>query len=148
MPTEQARLPGHSELPLARKLGIGPGDEIAVIGAPDSFYAELGELPDVTLHTDLADSAFYDVIMAFSTSRDDLEADLPRMRAGMAPTCRLWIAWPKRESRVATDMSDEAVREVALPVGLVDTKVIAVDQTWTAVRLVNRRDSRLPKPTS
>jgi hypothetical protein len=64
------------------------------------------------------------------------------MRAVMAPACGLWIAWPKRASKVPTDMSDDAVREIALPTGLVDNKVCAIDSTWTALRLVIRRENR------
>ena len=94
------------------------------------------------LHTELADDAHYDVIVDFETERADLEADLPRLRAVMAPACGLWIAWPKRASKVPTDMSDHVVREIALPTGLVDNKVCAIDATWTALRLVIRRENR------
>ena len=73
---------GYSGTPLPRKLGISDGDEVALIGAPERFEDTLGELPDVaSLHTDLADDARYDVIVAFMTRRADLEADLPRLRA-------------------------------------------------------------------
>jgi hypothetical protein len=134
---------GYSGTPLAKKLGIGEGDEIAVIGAPEPFEVTLGELPDVaSLHTDLADDARYDVILAFVTERAELEAELPRLRARMAPACGLWIAWPKRASRLPTDMTDQVVRDVALPTGLVDNKVCAIDETWSALRLVIRRQNR------
>ncbi len=107
---------GYSGTPLPRKLGISDGDEVALIGAPERFEDTLGELPDVaSLHTDLADDARYDVIVAFMTRRADLEADLPRLRARMAPACGLWIAWPKRASRLPTDLTDEVIREVVLP---------------------------------
>ena len=103
----------------------------------------LGELPEVAaLHTDLADNARYDVIVAFMTARAELEAELPRLRSVMAPACGLWIAWPKKASRVPTDMTDNAVREIAVPAGLVDNKVCAIDQVWTALRLVIRRVNR------
>ncbi len=94
------------------------------------------------LHTELADDAHYDVIVDFETERADLEADLPRLRAVMAPACGLWIAWPKRASKLPTDMTDDVVREIALPTGLVDNKVCAIDATWTALRLVIRRENR------
>jgi hypothetical protein len=100
-------------------------------------------LPEIaSLHTDLADDARYDVIVTFVTARAELEAELSRLRAVMAPACGLWIAWPKRAARVPTDMSDDAVREIALPTGLVDNKVCAIDSTWTALRLVIRRENR------
>jgi hypothetical protein len=134
---------GYSQTPLPRKLGIGADDEVALIGAPDAFYDALGALPEVSaLHTDLADDARYDVIIAFVTERAELESELPRLRSRMAPACGLWIAWPKRASRVPTDMTDEVVREVALPTGLVDNKVCAIDQIWSALRLVIRRENR------
>jgi hypothetical protein len=134
---------GYSGTPLPVKLGIGEDDEVALIGAPERFEDTLGDLPGVaSLHTDLADDARYDVIVAFMTRRSELEAELPRLRARMAPACGLWIAWPKRASGVPTDLTDDVVREVALPTGLVDNKVCAIDQTWTGLRLVIRRENR------
>ncbi len=134
---------GYSGTPLPRKLGIGDGDEIALIGAPERFEDTLGDLPDVaSVHTDLADEARYDVIVTFITQRAELEAELPRLRGRMAPTCGLWIAWPKRSSRVPTDMTDQVIRDVALPTGLVDNKVCAIDDTWSGLRLVIRRENR------
>jgi hypothetical protein len=136
---------GHSLTPLPRKLGIGPGDSVLVIGAPDWLADLLSGLPEVAaLHTDLAAAERHDVIVAFVTERAELEADLPRLRSVMAPACGLWVAWPKRAARVPTDMTDGAVREIALPTGLVDNKVCAIDATWTALRLVIRRESRPP----
>jgi len=132
----------YAGTPLPRKLGIGDGDGVALIGAPERFEDTLGELPDVSLHTDLADDMRYDVIVAFITERAELEAELPRLRARMAPACGLWIAWPKRASRVPTDMTDQVIREVALPTGLVDNKVCAIDDTWSGLRLVIRRENR------
>jgi hypothetical protein len=141
--TQQA---GYSGTPLPRKLGIGEGDELALIGAPEGFADSLlGELQEaVVLHTDLADDALYDVIVAFVTWRAELEADLDRLRARMAPACGLWIAWPKRASKVPTDMTDQVVRDIALPTGLVDNKVCAIDEIWSALRLVIRRELRQP----
>jgi hypothetical protein len=134
---------GYSGTPLPVKLGIGSGDELALIGAPERFEDTLGDLPDVaSLHTDLADDARYDVIVAFMTQRSELEDQLPRLRARMAPACGLWIAWPKRASGVPTDLTDNVVREVALPTGLVDNKVCAIDQTWSGLRLVIRKQNR------
>jgi hypothetical protein len=129
--------------PLAVKLGIGENDAVALIGAPEWFEDMLGKFPDLaSLHTDLLDEARYDVIVAFVTQRAELEAELPRLRARMAPACGLWIAWPKRASKVPTDITDHVVREIALPTGLVDNKVCAIDQTWTGLRLVIRRENR------
>jgi hypothetical protein len=134
---------GYSGTPLPRKLGIGADDTVAVIGAPDSFADTLGPLPEIAaLHTDLADDARYDVIVDFVTQRAELEASLPRLRSVMAPACGLWIAWPKKASRSPTDLTDQVIRDVALPTGLVDNKVCAIDATWSGLRLVIRRELR------
>jgi hypothetical protein len=134
----------YSAIPLARKFGIGEDDEVALIGAPEGFADRLrvGLPPTVVLHTGLADDARYDVIVAFLAWRADLEADLDRLRARMAPACGLWIAWPKRASKVPADLTDQVIREIALPTGLVDNKVCAIDEIWSGLRLVIRRENR------
>ncbi len=139
--TEQA---GYSATPLARKLGIGEDDEVVVVGAPNGFADRLADEvgDEAVMHTDLTDAALFDVIVAFVTWRVDLEGQLDLLRARMAPACGLWIAWPKRASKVATDMSDNVIRDIALPTGLVDNKVCAIDQTWSGLRLVIRRELR------
>ncbi len=134
---------GYSGTPLPQKLGIGPGDAVALLGAPGWLEDLLAEVPGVAeVRTDLDGKALYDVIVVFVSWRADLEAELSRLRDHMAPACGLWIAWPKRASKVHTDMSENVVREVALPTGLVDNKVCAIDQTWSALRLVIRRENR------
>jgi hypothetical protein len=143
--SDQPAPAGYSGTPLPRKLGIGQDDTVALIGAPDGFDDTLGPLPEIAaLHTDLADDARYDVIVDFITQRAELEADLPRLRSVMAPACGLWIAWPKKASGRPTDMTDQVVRDVALPTGLVDNKVCAIDATWSGLRLVIRRELREP----
>ncbi len=135
---------GYSGKPLPRKLGLGEGDEVVVVGAPDGFAdrlsAQIGDEADI--HTDLADAALFDVIVAFFTWRVELEAQLDLLRARMAPACGLWIAWPKKASKVSTDVTENVIRDVALPTGLVDNKVCAIDQTWSGLRLVIRRELR------
>ena len=135
---------GYSGTPLPRKLGIGEDDEVVVVGATDSFTDSLAALlgDSAVLYTDLGDAALFDVIIAFFTRRAELEDQLDRLRSKMAPACGLWIAWPKRASKVPTDLTDNVIREVALPTGLVDNKVCAIDQTWSALRLVIRRELR------
>jgi len=134
---------GYSGTPLPQKLGIGPGDAIALIGAPGWLEDALAEVPGVAeLHTDLDGGTLFDVIVVFVSWRAELEAELGRLRDRMAPACGLWVAWPKKAAKVPTDMSDDVVREAALPTGLVDNKVCAIDQTWTALRLVIRRELR------
>jgi hypothetical protein len=134
---------GYSGTPLPEKLGIGEDDAVALIGAPGWLEDTLAVVPGVAeMHTDLDGDALFDVIVAFVSWRAELEAELGRLRERMAPACGLWVAWPKKAAKVPTDMSDNVVREVALPTGLVDNKVCAIDETWSALRLVIRRENR------
>ena len=130
---------GYSGTPLPRKLGIKPGARVALLGAPDGF--EFGELPD-GVRVKRRAGGKVDVIVTFHTRRAELERRLPALRAMMEPSAGLWIAWPKRASRVETDITEDVLREIALPTGLVDNKVCAVDATWSGLRLVVRLQHR------
>jgi hypothetical protein len=136
--------PGYSGTPLPRKLGIGEDDEVVVLGAPDGFtdrlVAAVGD--EAQIRTDIGTAGMFDVIIAFVTWAADLDSQLGLLRSRMAPACGLWIAWPKRASKVPTDMTDDVIRQIALPTGLVDNKVCALDQTWSGLRLVIRRELR------
>ena len=130
---------GYSGTPLPKKLGIKSGHRVALVRAPQGFDEELGELPpDVTVQRGLAGKAPLDVIVFFAPRRSEFEKQLASLRGRMATAGGLWIAWPKRASGVETDMNDNVVREVALPTGLVDNKVCAIDETWSGLRLVIR----------
>jgi len=130
---------GYSGTPLPRKLGIKPGHRVALLGAPESLA--LPELPaDVRIIRRAGGQA--DVIVAFHVARAHFARRLPSLRAMMRPASGLWIAWPKRASKVATDMTEDVVREVALPTGLVDNKVCAIDEVWSGLRLVIRLRDR------
>ena len=83
-----------------------------------------------------------DLVVCFVTERRELERRLPALRKAIAPAGMLWVSWPKRASKVPTDMTEDVVREVALPTGLVDTKVAAIDHTWSGLRLVIRKELR------
>ena len=132
---------GYSGTPLPRKLGIREGAVMASLNAPDGFAETLGALPDsVTVRDRLRGPL--DVILFFTARRAKLEARIERLKAALDPAGRLWIAWPKRASRVPTDMTEDVVREVALPLGLVDNKVAAIDETWSGLQLVIRRELR------
>lgn len=133
---------GYSGTPLTVKLGIRSGHAVAVLGGPDGFAESLAVQGGVEIGPDLDTGALFDVIVFFSPWRADLESELDHLRGHMAPACGLWIAWPKRAAKVATDMSDTVVREVTLPTGLVDNKVCAIDATWSGLRLVIRRELR------
>jgi hypothetical protein len=133
---------GYSGTPLFRKLGIKPGDAVAVLGAPPGFAGGLAALSGADVAGELRGDGLLDVIVTFVRWREDLETQLPGLRRRMAPACGLWIAWPKRAARVPTDMTEDVVREVALPTGLVDNKVCAIDEVWSGLRLVIRRELR------
>jgi hypothetical protein len=133
---------GYSGTPLPRKLGIKPGHRVALLGAPEGFEADtLGELPGGVRVARRA-CGHADVIVSFHTRRADLERRLGALRAMMEPAAGLWIAWPKRASRVETDITEDVLREIALPTGLVDNKVCAMDETWSGLRLVIRISER------
>ena len=130
---------GYSGTPLPQKLGIKAGHRVTLLDAPEGFAVDF---PDgVTTRTTLSGGRS-DVIVAFFTRRADFERRLPALRAHMEPAAGLWIAWPKRASKVETDMTENVVREVALPTGLVDNKVAAIDATWSGLRLVIRLEHR------
>jgi hypothetical protein len=132
---------GYSGTPLPQKLGIKGGHRVAVIGAPPAFA--LGVLPaGVTLYRSLAGKTMLDVLLVFVTRRAELAARITSCRLRMQPAAGLWIAWPKKASRMATDITEDTVREVALPTGLVDNKVCAIDEIWSALRLVIRKELR------
>jgi hypothetical protein len=133
---------GYSGTPLPKKLGIKPGHRVLLLSAPEQFESgTLGELPDgVKVSHRLAGKA--DVLVSFHTGRRDLERRIPKLRAAMEPAAGLWIAWPKRASKVPTDLTEDVVRELALANVLVDNKVAALDETWSGLRLVIRLRDR------
>jgi len=130
---------GYSGTPLPKKLGIKPGHRLLLLSAPEHF--ELGDLPDaVKVGRRLSGKA--DVIVSFHTGRADLARRMPKLREAMEPAAGLWIAWPKRASKVPTDLTEDVVRELALENVLVDNKVAALDETWSGLRLVIRLRDR------
>jgi hypothetical protein len=137
---------GYSGTPLPRKLGIGEGTSVALVGEPDSLRGTLGPLPPGAALD--GDPWTAEVTLLFTTSRSELAACIPALAEAVFPDRTLWISWPKRASGVETDVTEDVVREVALPLGLVDTKVCAVDATWSALRLVWRRELRSGRPIS
>jgi hypothetical protein len=128
---------GYSGTPLPRKLGIKPQARLGVIGAPPGFDEVLGDLPPgVSVHRRLRGT--FDVLVAFVRTRSELERRLPALKQALDQAGGLWVAWPKRSSGVATDLSDGTVRDVGLGIGLVDNKVCAIDTTWSGLRFVYR----------
>jgi hypothetical protein len=129
---------GYSGTPLAQKLGIKAGHTVALLGAPNGWTLELPA--EVVVKRQIRGQA--DVVVAFFTSAAILEGRLDRLGAMVFPDGGLWIAWPKKASGMKTDLTDNAIRGAALPRGLVDNKVCALDATWSGLRLVWRRENR------
>lgn len=127
---------GYSGKPLAQKLGIKAGFAVALIDAPRNYRTLLGPLPDGVRFSKV--EAEPQLIHYFCRERAHLAKDLPVLRRKMRDDAMLWISWPKKSAGVATTVTEDVVRELALPLGLVDTKVCAVDETWSALRLVVR----------
>jgi hypothetical protein len=132
---------GYSATPLVRKLGFKPGMRVRYVAAPEEFARLVGELPDgVQVLTGAA--ADLDLAMLFVTARRDLERGLAALQPKLRAAGMIWVAWPKRASKVPTDVSEDVVREVALPRGLVDVKVCAIDAVWSGLKLVVRMELR------
>jgi hypothetical protein len=131
---------GYSGTPLAKKLGFKPGDRAAFLDAPDHLDELLGDLDGVTVKRALRGRA--DVVLCFVTARAQLAKRAARLREAIAPDGMAWVCWPKRASKVPTDVTEDVVREVLLPTGLVDVKVAAIDETWSGLKLVVRRELR------
>jgi hypothetical protein len=136
------RAADYSGTPLAKRLGIAEGATLALLAAPPGWAIHLP--PQVVVRRRAGGHA--DVVVAFFVSAGSLENRLDQLGAMTFPTGGLWIAWPKKASGVVTDLSDNAVRAAALPRGLVDNKVCALDENWSALRLVWRRENRASSP--
>ena len=132
---------GYSGTPLASKLGLKEGMKVAWLSAPDDFPALVGELPRGVRVVSRATGSL-DLVVAFATRRSALARRLPTLREAIRPDGATWAAWPKRSSGVPTDITEDVVRDVALPLGLVDIKVCAIDETWSGLKLVIRRELR------
>ena len=132
---------GYSGTPLPKKLGIKEGHTFAVVNAPPEFAPALGPLPArVRVVHDLR--GHRDVVVAFFTARRAFEQRLAALSKAIFPDGGLWIAWPKKASKVPTDITEDVIRAVALPTGLVDNKVCAINDVWSGLRLVIRVENR------
>ena len=129
---------GYSGTPLAQKLGIRADSELVILGAPANFSIELPS--NVVLRRRRGGSA--DLVVSFHTRAAPLRAAMAGLGEMVYPHGSLWVAWPKKASGVATDVTDHVVRDCALSLGLVDNKVCAIDETWTGLRLVWRTELR------
>jgi hypothetical protein len=132
---------GYSGRPLVAKLGIKPCTRIAIVNAPRGYRTTLGKLPP-GVRIMAAARGSLPFIQFFTTSRKTLEGRFTALVRALAPDGALWVSWPKRASGVETDVTEDAVRAVALAGGLVDVKVAAIDEVWSGLKLVRRLKDR------
>lgn len=131
----------YSGTPLPRKLGYKHGMKVYLEKPPQQFPALLIDLPDGIRFLKRVGKNM-DMIHLFCRSSSELKARLPRFRECVAQNGMIWISWPKKSSGVRTDMTEDTIREICLPIGLVDIKVCAVDETWSGLKLVIRKELR------
>ena len=133
--------PGYSGTPLARKLGLKEGTCFMPVNAPPDYLDWLGALPARAACAERA-SAAVDIAHVFSTRRADLTGELTHLRTALRPDAAIWVSWPKKAAKVPTDITEDVIREVALPLGFVDIKVCAVTDVWSGLKLVVRKELR------
>ncbi len=132
---------GYSGTPLAKKLGFAPQMRAYVAGAPANYRRMVDPLPDGVTFARTPNPPI-DLAHFFVTERRVLADRLPELKRAVAPTGAIWISWPKRASKQETDITEDVIRDIALPFGLVDIKVCAVDETWSGLKLVLRKELR------
>jgi len=138
--------PGYSGTPLSKKLGYKAGQRVCAPGAPSNYRKMLAPLPE-GIDFQARVSKTTDVIHLFTRSKADLAKNLEAWLKVLGPDAVIWVSWPKKASKVVTDITEDTIRAVALPMGLVDIKVCAVDETWSGLKLVLRKELR-PKPAA
>jgi len=132
---------GYSETPLPQKLGIKPGLTVVTINTPKNYRRLLGTIPEgVTFSNRLRSASTF--VHVFIRKHSELANRLPVLREKIADAGTVWVSWPKRSSGVLTDVTEDVVRAVALPLGFVDVKVCAIDETWSGLKLMVRRENR------
>ncbi|MCW8877757.1 MAG: DUF3052 domain-containing protein [Kangiellaceae bacterium] len=132
---------GYSGTPLAKKLGIKAGFKIYVKNPPENYLQLIEPIPDnVMIYKRLSSSL--DIIHFFTKKKSELAHCINDYMARIKPNGMIWVSWPKRVSKVETDVTEDIIREIILPLGLVDIKVCAVDETWSGLKLVIRKESR------
>jgi hypothetical protein len=132
---------GYSGTPLAKKLGIKEQATVVAMDAPSNYRALLEPLPDAVRFATKID-ATTDIVHVFATKRSQLSRTLANCRKKLDPHAALWVSWPKKAANVPTEITEDVVRELALPLGFVDVKVCAVDEVWSGLKLVVRKELR------
>jgi hypothetical protein len=131
---------GYSGKHLTAKLGIKAGAEIHAVGAPDDYLGLLEPLPEGVKLAELSTSI--DIVHIFASRKAELASALGSYRKTLKPTAVIWVSWPKKSSKVPTDITEDTIRELALPLGFVDIKVCAVTDVWSCLKLVLRKELR------
>jgi hypothetical protein len=132
---------GYSGTPLAKKLGIAEGSRVVLENPPKNYSELLAPLPaGVKFEARLSENT--DLVHVFAESREGLGITLKRLRTSIRPDAAIWVSWPKKASKVQTDITEDRIRELALPLGLVDIKVCAVSEIWSGLKLVIRKELR------
>ena len=132
---------GYSGTPLAKKIGIKEGSRVALVNAPKDFQFEPKELPD-NVEFIKGSAKSLDIILFFVTTERALLKDFSKLAARLTANGMIWIAWPKKSSGVATDLTFDRVQRIGLGSGLVDVKICAVDDTWSGLKFVYRLKDR------
>jgi hypothetical protein len=132
---------GYSGTPLAKKLGIVEGSTVVTAGAPKDYASLLEPVPDGAQFAKRVSTAT-DVVHVFSTRREELRGLLEGYRKTLKPTAAIWVSWPKKSAKEATDVTEDTIRELALPLGFVDIKVCVVTEVWSGLKLVVRKELR------
>ena len=136
-----AATPGYSGTPLARKLGIVAGSRVLALHAPEGYADWLAPLPE-GVRFDATVSCAVDVVHVFVDRRAALQEQLEGLRGRIAPAAAVWVSWPKKAAKVPTDITEDTIRELAIPLGFVDVKVCAVSDVWSGLKLVIRKALR------
>ena len=132
---------GYSGTPLARKLGLKDGHRVSFVQMPDNVRADIDSAGLALIEARLEDDNL-DLVHIFTKNRLALESSLAIARHTIAQNGMIWVSWPKKASKVATDITEDTIRDLAFPLGLVDVKVCAVDAIWSGLKLVIRKELR------
>ena len=134
------KVSGYSVKSLRDKLGIKSGYSAVLINTPFSYLKDFGDLSDVEVY--VTPKKDHDFIHLFVKEKEQLKELLPSLQKALKSTGMIWVSWPKKSSKVQSDISEDTIREICLPLGLVDIKVAAVDEIWSGLKLVIRTSLR------
>jgi len=132
---------GYSGVPLTKKLGILANSELVIINEPQEFRRLIKPIPE-GVRVEARVTKGTDMVHIFATSKNRLSESLQLCVKQMARDAVIWVSWPKKSSQMRSDVSENVIREIALPLGLVDIKVCAIDETWSGLKLVIRKEKR------